>query len=60
MIDQHELLAKSCSKDSPVAAFPALAAQHKAMLELPELAEYFASDAYKLPVNNVLGSCHWC
>ena len=31
MIDQHELLAKSLSKDSPVAAFPALAAQHKAM-----------------------------
>ena len=59
MIDQHELLAKSCGKDSPVATFPALKAHHQAMLKLPELSAYFASDAYKLPVNNELGKCHW-
>jgi hypothetical protein len=59
MIDQHELLATSCGKGSPVAGFPALETLYKAMRELPELSSYFASAAYKLPVNNSLGNCYW-
>merc|ERR1712196_171044 len=52
MVDQHEMMAKKAGLPSPVKAFPKLEAFYARVRALPQLAEYFESDDYKLPVNN--------
>jgi len=60
MMDQHELLADSIEKDSPlVGKFPALEKHYAAFRKLSELKAYFASDAYKLPCNNPMGKAYF-
>ncbi len=52
MLDQHEMMASAAGKSSPLAAFPKLQGFYGRIKALPQLADYFASAAYKLPVNN--------
>lgn len=59
MIDQLELMAPTVGAPSPVADFPKLAAFYAHVRALPKLEKYFASDMYKLPVNNKLASCYF-
>lgn len=59
MIDQHSKLAASFGAADPLEKFPKLKAFEAAFSALPQLAKYFASDAAKLPINNVLGNCHF-
>eukprot|EP00191_Tetraselmis_sp_GSL018_P002148 CAMPEP_0177597116 /NCGR_PEP_ID=MMETSP0419_2-20121207/11526_1 /TAXON_ID=582737 /ORGANISM="Tetraselmis sp., Strain GSL018" /LENGTH=230 /DNA_ID=CAMNT_0019089237 /DNA_START=114 /DNA_END=806 /DNA_ORIENTATION=+ len=59
MIDQHEALAKSAGKPSPVSSYSGLQKLHAAFKELPSLKNYFSSDAYKLPINNALGGAYF-
>ena len=56
MIDQHELMAAKYGFASPMAAFPAMAAFHQRMRDLPELASYFESSSSTLPVNNKMAA----
>jgi hypothetical protein len=56
MLDQHEMMAARHGLPSPLASFPRLAALREQMRSLPELAEYFASAAYRLPCNNKMAN----
>jgi glutathione S-transferase len=51
MLDQHEMMCKSLSCPSLLAKYPLLTAYYEKFKALPQLESYFASDAYKLPVN---------
>ena len=53
MLDQHEMMKDVVGVESPLSTRPKLAAFYKAFRELPQLQKYFASEAYKLPVNNI-------
>lgn len=54
MLDQHHLLAEKHGKGPLLDAdkFPKLKAYYDRFRALPTLQKYFASEAYKLPVNN--------
>ena len=56
MLDQHEKMAAAASLPSPLRAFPRLAALHAAMRALPQLQDYFASDAYGFICNNKMAN----
>mmetsp|Transcript_74154 Transcript_74154/g.143518 ORF Transcript_74154/g.143518 Transcript_74154/m.143518 type:complete len:326 (+) Transcript_74154:55-1032(+) len=51
MLDQHEMLAKDVGADSPLTDKPKLKAFYDRFRALPQLKDYFESDAYKLPCN---------
>ncbi|EKX53910.1 hypothetical protein GUITHDRAFT_160740 [Guillardia theta CCMP2712] len=55
MLDQHEMLAKKMGKPSILDKFPKCHEFYKRFRALPTLQKYFASDSYKLDVNNQLG-----
>jgi len=59
MVDQHEKLAKTHSKPSPVQGFPKLKVFHEAVKAEPKLAAYFASPSYELPCNSPMGSAYF-
>lgn len=46
------MLAQAEGRESPLAEYPLLKAYYQRIRELPQLAGYFAGDAYKLKVNN--------
>lgn len=52
MMDQHKLLAEKLGAGDILAKFPKCKAFYEKFHALPTLAKYFASEAYKLPVNN--------
>lgn len=54
MLDQHKLLAEKIGAEGLFAGdkFPHLKAFYERFRALPTLAKYFASEAYKLPINN--------
>jgi glutathione S-transferase len=52
MCDQHELMSTRAGLPSTLARYPLVQAWHSRFKALPELASYFASDAYTLPCNN--------
>ena len=56
MLDQHEKMAAAASLPSPLRAFPRLAALHAAVRALPQLQDYFASDAYGFICNNKMAN----
>lgn len=56
LIHKHTIVApvlpQAEGRESPLAAYPLLKAYYQRIRELPQLAGYFAGDAYKLAVNN--------
>jgi len=56
MLDQHELMAAEFGQESPLAKYDKLKAIYENIKKLPALEKYFASDAYKLPVNNPMAA----
>jgi glutathione S-transferase len=52
MLDQHEEIAKRRGAASPLASFPKLRAFYDEFKGLPQLAKYFASSSYTLPMNS--------
>lgn len=59
MIDQHEMMAKRAELPSPVKPFPKLEKFYQKVRALPQLAEYFESDYYKMPVNSPAVPAHF-
>jgi len=59
MLDQHERLAAACRRPSPLEPFSKLAAFYAAIRALPQLAKYFESDAFRLPINNPLAKAYF-
>jgi len=59
MLDQHEALAAKHEHPSPLTKFPKLAKMYVAFKQEPKLANYFASDAYKLPINNPMANTYF-
>eukprot|EP00667_Euglena_gracilis_P019610 EG_transcript_21029 len=57
MLDQHEMMAASAGHASLLEGYPKLREFYTAFRALPQLAKYFTSDAYKLPVNNPIVPC---
>jgi glutathione S-transferase len=51
MLDQHELMCKDLNVPSIIEKYPLLKAYYEKFKALPQLASYFDSAAYKLPVN---------
>mmetsp|Transcript_16496 Transcript_16496/g.23066 ORF Transcript_16496/g.23066 Transcript_16496/m.23066 type:complete len:235 (-) Transcript_16496:251-955(-) len=56
MIDQHEVLAKSLSLESPLKNCPRLAKLYKEFRSLKELQTYFDGPASKYPINNKMAN----
>jgi len=52
MLDQHKLLAEKLGKPPLLDAFPKCKAFYERFRALPTLQKYFASDSYKLDINN--------
>lgn len=52
MLDQHHLLAEKLGKGPLLDKFPKCKAFYERFRALPTLQKYFASDDYKLPINN--------
>lgn len=59
MLDQHEKLAKSHDKPSPVKPFTKLKIFHEAIQSEPKLKAYFASPSYELPCNSPMGGAYF-
>ena len=59
MLDQHSKLAASFGHPDPLEKYTKLKEFYSCFRALPQLAKYFASPAYALPLNNVLGNCHF-
>ena len=55
MLDQHEIIASRRGMTSPLEMFPELKRYHADFKALPQLAKYFASAAYSLPMNSAGG-----
>jgi len=58
MLDQHEIMAKKTGAESLLTGYPKLTAFHAAFKAAPTLAKYFASDSYKLPLNNAIANTY--
>merc|ERR1712107_28882 len=58
MLDQHEIMSKKAGCASVLAEFPKLQAHHTAVRAAPTLAKYFASESYKLPLNNPIANTY--
>mmetsp|Transcript_67137 Transcript_67137/g.151755 ORF Transcript_67137/g.151755 Transcript_67137/m.151755 type:complete len:245 (-) Transcript_67137:268-1002(-) len=57
MLDQHRLLCEQMGASSAfLSEFPKCTAFYERFRALPQLQRYFASDAYKLPVNNPIAN----
>jgi len=59
MLDQHKLLADKHKAADIFADIPKCKAFYDRFRALPSLEKYFASDDYKLPVNNPIASPHF-
>lgn len=59
MLDQHSLLAEKLGKGPILEQFPKCKAFYERFRALPTLQKYFASDAYKLPVNNAMAKAYF-
>lgn len=58
MLDQHEKMADNAKASKILSEYPKLAALHAAVKALPTLQKYFASDSYKLPLNNPIAKTY--
>ena len=58
MLDQHEIIAKRRGVVSPLEQFPKLQKLYAEFRNFPELAKYFASETYTLPMNSIGGGAH--
>jgi len=56
MIDQHQALAKSIGNSAYLGQYPHLSDFHKRFSELPAIAKYLQTPAYKYPANNKAAS----
>jgi len=56
MVDQHEKMAKAAGLPSPLAPHAKLAAFYSAFRAVPQLQEYFASEAYSFICNNKMAN----
>merc|ERR1719424_1695084 len=52
MLDQHKLLAEKIGAPDMLAKFPLCKAFYDRFRAIDTLQKYFASDSYKLPINN--------
>merc|ERR1712113_1264753 len=59
MLDQHKLLAEKHGVSDIFEAIPKCKAFYDRFKALPSLEKYFASDAYKFPVNNPLADAYF-
>mmetsp|Transcript_14433 Transcript_14433/g.38284 ORF Transcript_14433/g.38284 Transcript_14433/m.38284 type:complete len:331 (+) Transcript_14433:62-1054(+) len=59
MMDQHRLLAEKHSKGDIFADIPKCKAFYDKFRALPKLEKYFASESYKLPVNNPIANAYF-
>mmetsp|Transcript_143208 Transcript_143208/g.249771 ORF Transcript_143208/g.249771 Transcript_143208/m.249771 type:complete len:243 (+) Transcript_143208:72-800(+) len=59
MLDQHEMMYEKANIASTLGTFPKLKKLYETVKALPELKPYFASPAYKFPVNNQGAGAHF-
>mmetsp|Transcript_85705 Transcript_85705/g.245980 ORF Transcript_85705/g.245980 Transcript_85705/m.245980 type:complete len:319 (-) Transcript_85705:71-1027(-) len=59
MLDQHRLLSEKHNKGDIFADIPKCKAFYDRFRALPQLEKYFASDDYKLPVNNPIANAYF-
>eukprot|EP00442_Polarella_glacialis_P026983 CAMPEP_0115100974 /NCGR_PEP_ID=MMETSP0227-20121206/32911_1 /TAXON_ID=89957 /ORGANISM="Polarella glacialis, Strain CCMP 1383" /LENGTH=416 /DNA_ID=CAMNT_0002496547 /DNA_START=81 /DNA_END=1332 /DNA_ORIENTATION=- len=59
MLDQHKMLAEKVGKEPVLDKFPKCKAFYDRFRALPTLQKYFASEAYKLPVNNPIANAYF-